>query len=447
LLGIVYAYKLGNHVWGPKAGFFSALFLAVMPGFYGQMFNDSKDIPFAALFSIALYNILRTYNQLPKVSYRLVVEVGVAIGLALGVRIGGIILLGYLLFFWATWLFIQWIKGLSSRHDLLVLSIKLTCTFILTVIIAWTLMMIWWPWAQVSPLAHPFAAMKATAHFRWPLTVFFNGDFIAGPALPWTYLPTWLLISLPEFYFIALALGVLLASKTLIEVDKELPQPDRLIKIGLLALAGAFPIFSALILHATMYDGLRQFLFVLPCISALAGVSFVSFLESRTNKWIKLGAAATVLISVSLTVLDMIQLHPYQYVYFNRLFAGGLRSAAERFETDYWGSSYKEGAEWVINNYRPNSAQPIRVAHCGLPFLIRYFFEKTGNLRQRFMVVKPDENPDIYLGITRWQCHKVFDGKLLHIVQRKGTPLLYIIEVQGSYRPEALRKKAKGFSW
>jgi hypothetical protein len=63
------------------------------------------------------------------------------------------------------------------------------------------------------------------------------------------------------------------------------------------------------------------------------------------------------------------------------------------------------------------------------------------------MVVKPDENPDIYLGITRWQCHKVFDGKLLHIVQRKGTPLLYIIEVQGSYRPEALRKKAKGFSW
>ena len=119
MLGIVYAYKLGNHVWGPKAGFFSALFLAVMPGFYGQIFNDSKDIPFAALFSIALYNILRTYNQLPNVSYRLVVEVGVAIGLALGVRIGGIILLGYLLFFWATWLFIQWIKGLSSRHDLL----------------------------------------------------------------------------------------------------------------------------------------------------------------------------------------------------------------------------------------------------------------------------------------------------------------------------------------
>jgi hypothetical protein len=41
-LGILAAYKLGTHVLGPKAGFFSALFLVVTPGFYGQMFNDSK---------------------------------------------------------------------------------------------------------------------------------------------------------------------------------------------------------------------------------------------------------------------------------------------------------------------------------------------------------------------------------------------------------------------
>ena len=173
----------------------------------------------------------------------------------------------------------------------------------------------------------------------------------------------------------------------------------------------------------------------------------MSFLSSPANKYIKTGTGVAVLISVSLTIVNMVELHPYEYVYFNRVFGGGLRSAAERFETDYWGSSYREGAEWVINNYRPNSAQPIRVAHCGLPFLIRYFFEKTGNLRQRFMVVKPDENPDIYLAITRWQCHKVFEGKVIYTVQRQQTPLLFVIEVKGSYRPEVLMRKAKGFSW
>jgi hypothetical protein len=411
------------------------------------MFNDSKDIPFAALFSIALYYILRTYDQLPRISYRLVVKLGVAIGLALGVRIGGVILLGYLAMFWIGWLSNRWIMGLLSRHELLGVSIKLASMFMLTAIIAWTMMLVWWPWAQVSPLRHPFHAMKAIAHFRWPLTVFFNGHFIAGPELPWTYLPTWFVISLPEFYFIPLALGFWLACRSLVKGGTKPPQPERWIKIGLLVITVAFPISTVLILHPTMYDGLRQFLFILPSISALAAVCFVSFLTSRTNKWFKVGAAVAVLISVSLTIVDMVELHPYQYVYFNRVFGGGLRSAAERFETDYWGSSYREGAEWVINNYRPNSAQPIRVAHCGLPFLISYFFEKTENLRRRFMVVKPDASPDVYLAITRWQCHKIIEGNVVHTVQRKGTPLLYIIEAQGSYRPDALRRKAKGFSW
>jgi len=34
------------------------------------------------------------------------------------------------------------------------------------------------------------------------------------------------------------------------------------------------------------------------------------------------------------------------------------------------------------------------------------------------------------------------EGKLLHTVERKGVPLLYIIEMQGSYRPEASTKMA-----
>jgi len=446
LLGVWVTYKLGAEVLNRKAGFFSALFLIVTPAFYGQMFNDSKDIPFAAFFSVALFYMFRSYKQLPAVSRGVTVGLGVSIGATLGVRVGGIILLGYLLVFWLTWMLAERANGLLSGRRLSVVTIKLAGRFMLIALMAWSVMLISWPWAQLSPIRHPLVALNAMAHFRWPLTVFFNGEFIPGAALPWTYLPVWVLISLPEFYFITVALGFLLAIRLLITGRKS-SESEQLIKISLLVLTIVLPTMSAVILRSTLYDGLRQFLFILPSAAVLAAICFVSFLSSPANKYIKMGAVVAVLISVSLTIVNMVELHPYEYVYFNRVLGGGLRSAAERFETDYWGSSYREGAEWVINNYRPNSAQPIRVANCGLPFLIRYFFQKTGNLRQRFMVVKPDENPDIYLAITRWQCHKVFDGKLLHIVQRKGTPLLYIIEVQGSYRPEALRRRAKGFSW
>ena len=442
LLGIYYTCKLGTHIAGPRAGFFSGLFLTLTPGFYGHIFNNSKDIPFAALFSLALFCILRTYSRLPAVSYRPVLETGLAIGLVLGVRVGGIILLGYLALLWIGWLAVQWMTGRYSERQLLVIGVRLARPFILIVIIAWAVMLMWWPWAQVAPLRNPYLAMKATANFDWPMTVFFNGRFVPGTELPRSYLPTWLMISLPEFYFIVLLLGCLVAIQFLTRAKKEPLRPERLIKIGLLLFTIAFPIVTALILHPTMYDGMRQFLFVLPSLTCLAGISLAGFLQLQINRFIKVGAVMLVMLSIGATVFDMMKLHPYEYVYFNRLFAGGESSAAQRFETDYWGSSYREGAEWVIKNYRPDSGQAIRVANCEVPFLISYYLEKTEELRRRFVVVPVNANPDIYLAITRWQCDKLIEGKLVHIVQRQGTPLLYIIETQGSYRPEVLTKKA-----
>ena len=441
-LAVCGAYNLGRYLSGPAAGFFSALFLTVTPGFYGHIFNNSKDVPFAALFAFALYYTLQTYDELPGISYWRALQVGATIGLALGVRIGGVILLGYLALFWIAWLCCQWMMGLRDQRQLLLTGMKLARIFIVTLIVAWTVMLVWWPWAQISPLGHPYAAMKTTAHFVWPNTVFFNGRFLAGTALPWTYLSTWLTISLPEFYFVVLLLGSLVATQSLLRLDEQPSHPQRLIKLGLLVFAVAFPILAALILHPTMYDGMRQFLFVLPPLAALCGVALVGFLTSPINRLVKAGAGILILLSLSLTIVDMVQMHPYQYVYFNRLFASGLKSAAGRFETDYWGSSYREGAEWVIKNYRLDSGQAIRVANCEVPFLIRYYLEKTEELQRRFVAVPVNANPDIYLAITRWQCDKLIEGKLVHTVQRQGTPLLYVIEAQGAYRPEASRKMA-----
>ena len=441
-LAVFYVYKLGAHLSGPCAGFFSVLFLVLTPRFYGDIFNNSKDVPFAALFSVALYCILRSYSELPRVSIRTTAKLGFVIGLALAVRIGGVILFGYLAAFWMAWLFSQWIQGLLSKKELLTTSTRLACSLILTIIVAWAVMLMWWPWAQVAPLKNPYLAMKATANFDWPMTVFFNGRFIPGTELPRSYLPTWLMISLPEFYFIVLLLGCFVVIQFLTRAKKEPLRSERLIKMGLLLFTIAFPIVTALILHPTMYDGMRQFLFVLPSLSCLAGISLAGFLQLQVNGFIKVGAVMLVMLSIGATVFDMMQLHPYQYVYFNRVFAGGESSAAQRFETDYWGSSYREGAEWVIKNYRPDSGQPIRIANCELPSLISYYLEKTGELRRRFVVVPLNANPDIYLAITRWQCDKLIEGKLVHTVQRLGTPLLYVIEAQGAYRPEASRKMA-----
>jgi hypothetical protein len=119
-------------------------------------------------------------------------------------------------------------------------------------------------------------------------------------------------------------------------------------------------------------------------------------------------------------------LHPYQALYFNRVVAGGLPRAAQKFETDYWGSSYKEGVDWLIRYYE--SPVPVRVANCSIDFLSAYPMSRTEELRRRFVPVRPSRSPDILLATTRWDCHKRSD-KILHVVERQGTPLLYVFEL------------------
>src|SRR5438105_650164 len=78
------------------AGFFVMLFLLLPPNYYGQMFNNPKDIPFAVGGVWATYYMVRLLPTLPRPPLRTPIKLGLAIGLALGVRVGGLLFLCYL---------------------------------------------------------------------------------------------------------------------------------------------------------------------------------------------------------------------------------------------------------------------------------------------------------------------------------------------------------------
>ena len=137
-----------------------------------------------------------------------------------------------------------------------------------------------------------------------------------------------------------------------------------------------FPVAMAIALRSTLYDGLRHFLFLMPVLAVLSGWGFSAAWDGLQVGWPRLALMGTALRLIAWVLVDMVQLHPYQSLYYNRVLAGGLRGAAGRFETDYWGQSYKEATEWVMANYRPSTSQPIRVANCSISFLSEYFLEK-----------------------------------------------------------------------
>src|SRR4029077_3698822 len=96
ILGLAGCWKLGRALGGPRAGFIALVFLLLTPNYYGQMFNNPKDIPFAAGGAWATYYMVLILPALPCPPLRLVLKLGVAIGLALGVRVGGLLFVCYL---------------------------------------------------------------------------------------------------------------------------------------------------------------------------------------------------------------------------------------------------------------------------------------------------------------------------------------------------------------
>ena len=103
---------------------------------------------------------------------------------------------------------------------------------------------------------------------------------------------------------------------------------------------------------------------------------------------VTIGAALLLAASLLATVVDMVQLHPYQYVYFNRVVAGGLPRAAERYDTDYWGAAGKEAVEWTVDHYtRRNLQQPVGVTALSEHALLRQL-EELDRGRRRFVAVR-----------------------------------------------------------
>ena len=52
-------------------------------------------------------------------------------------------------------------------------------------------------------------------------------------------------------------------------------------------------------------------------------------------------------------------LHPYEYIYFNAL-AGDPGTLHERYDTEYWVTSYREAAEW-LNGIQARTEAPLKV--------------------------------------------------------------------------------------
>jgi hypothetical protein len=108
------------------------------------------------------------------------------------------------------------------------------------------------------------------------------------------------------------------------------------------------------------------------------------------------------------------------------LVAGPLPNAAGRFETDYWGASYREGLSWVVAHVHPENGKRLRIASCACFNETKHYIDDIAQAGSRFEVVRDPLQADIFLIGSRRGC-PARDGQVLHTVERQNVVLLRVV--------------------
>lgn len=382
LLGIIGTWRLARLLAGPRAGFFAALLLAIMPGWYGHMFINPKDIPFAVTMIWATYFLARLLRQLPTPSWPSAVLFGISAGLAMGMRIGGVLIFVYLAALLALW-FLFTLLWRDSAAALLRQSLALFPKLLLPAVIAYGVMVVVWPWALSAPLQHPYEALTTFSHFPFNTPVLVEGEWLKSTHLPIDYLPLMIAVKTPLLVLL-LALGLLVyTARGWQELKRQIQQGDASwLPWATTLTALLLPIAYELVSRPVLYNEMRHFLFVLPPLAVLAGVSLELLWRylCDTKKSVRVTAAGLLALYLTSHLFLMIRLHPYEYVDYNRV-VGGVKGASHLFELDYWSTSLREvyaAMKEHIRNTEGEAAlhRPWRIRFCGAPEVSLYYIEK-----------------------------------------------------------------------
>ncbi len=425
LLGVVGTWKLGKALAGPRAGFLAALFLALTPNYYGQMFNNPKDVPFAVGMAWSLYYLVRLLPGLPRPDWRLVLKLGLAVGLALAIRVGGLLILGYVGL--ALLLFVAWRLG-ETRALKEAAADSWTCFWRVlapAVAVAYPVMLLFWPWAQQSPLVNPVKALTYFSHEIFPFLTLFAGEYVPASDLPWEYLPTYILLALPELVLILLAASPVAAYLAFRRQGWGLGR-DRIVGYGLLGFAIVFPVAYAVAIKAVLFDGMRHFIFVLPPIAAAAAIVADSALGRMAHWRFRRAAYGALALYGLIHVSVMAMLHPDEYVYYNA-FVGGTHGAEGLFKLDYWANSYVEDSQALENHLRQEYGadfmdHDFTVFACGPPVSAAYYFPPN------FIFTPDRDNAQFVIAFTKDECNKTVTGKEIYRVERLGTLLSVVLD-------------------
>lgn len=414
--GIAAAAATARLVAGPRAGCIAAFALAACGPWYGAIFNHTKDIPFAAAMMGATYFLLRGARDLPHPRLRDVAWFGVLMGAALGIRVLGLLLVGYAGL--AILMRIPHLRAGPVREHLRFFArsvVALAPAFL----IAYVIMVAAWPWSALAPL-NPLRGLIDFGNFQYDIKTLLDGQVYSMADVPRLYVPIYLLIKLPLIMLTGAVIALLFVLQPRHDGG---PSTQWRLETALLVFIALFPVICQVVDRGPAFTGLRHFLFVVPGLAVLAGIGFDRLLNVLAARRAGLAAGALAAIGAVLVfnAATLVRLHPYQYLYYNKL-VGGLEGAAGRYVTDYWVNIMPQAVRELdayLGTLAPQGHASGRymVAVCGE----RLPFEKEAGKRLQW--TDDWQKAEFFIAPTHMNCDRVLEGEVIATISRLGATI------------------------
>ena len=341
LVGGLFAYLLALRLFNTKTlALLAMLIFLLHPRLYAHSFFNAQDIPFAAMFAVALFLAHRAFRRDTVAAF---VLLGVGIGVLLNLRIMGVVLLAAIPALRA--LDLAFASGWAERKRVLLT----TGAVVLSSAVA-TYALLPYLWSNpIERAAEWWALLSAHPNFSVEL---FRGTAYTSMEFPADYVPVWFSVTSPPF---ALLLGVVGAAAVLARAVRA---PMRALRsagarIGLL-LVGCFalPILAVIVIDANIYNGWRHLYFLWAPFALLAVVGLAALIRALARpRAAAYGAAGA---GLAATLASMALIHPNQQVFFNfSVDRGATGYLGTQYTMDYWRHPGLQALEWVLNNIDP----------------------------------------------------------------------------------------------
>lgn len=343
-LGIYLLYRISLRWMSRSGAFAAALLFSTQPLLWGHAFINPKDTPFLTFFLGAVcfgFEMVDAIVQNTQNKTAKIVLAAFFLGIATSIRVLGPLagLLVVIYFMARLELPVRWNEWKwMLRYGLLAILV----------------MFLAWPYLWENPIVNFIGVFQFMSDNPTNLSVLFNEQAYRAGELPLSYLPFMLTTTLTEPVWIFFFIGLIVALSRTFARSQRLYAGEMFgssTQISLVLILAWLLILLAYVFlrRPAMYDGFRHFLFILPPVFIFIGFAF-GFLSEIMNALARnrilstwLHAGIIVVLSVP-GILSAIQLHPYEYTYYNS-FIGGTEGAFRKYETDYWLTCYKEAVE------------------------------------------------------------------------------------------------------